>query len=151
MKTRFSLAVVAIVAALLGLFSVAPAQAAADITRSGSCNASANWQINVSVNFDNTSGSPSTGTVDYAVMSSPNFLDTGSINGSSIEAFAPNGQELNLAFPMWVRDTSKPGYVYRTDPQNANVGVRRVVIDPETSTNVECSDFSSAVTIYSAN
>lgn len=141
-------------AAVLGLMATSTnAFAAADVSVGGSCKVSANWTVTTSVNFDNTSGSPSTGSVDYAVMSSPNFMAT-DINNSYIQVFAGNGALLSVNFGNWVRDTSKSGYVYRTDATSANVNVRRVLVNPMTSTGisgVRCSEYSSAVNHYSVN
>lgn len=147
MKTRFSLAVIAIIAAVLGLFSVAPAQAAASITKGSSCSLSANWPVAVSVNFHNTSGSPSTGEVNYVVLSSPGALD----GTTDIQAYDPQGDYVSLGGLPLVRDYSKPGYVYRADPTIFSDNVRRVVFNPRAYTQYFCSDYSSKATVYSSN
>jgi hypothetical protein len=125
------------------------ARAAADITRPGSCSVSANWTINLSVNFNNTHGSPSRGVVDYVVLNSPGPIQP---SGSDVNFYNVAGQFMDQSTD-WLRDFSKPGYVYRMDPELFGLTdeVRRVVIDPFTTTLVSCSDYSSHATIYSAN
>ncbi len=149
MKTRFIIVVTAVIAVMLGLVSVAPAQAAADITRGGSCSVSANWSIAISVNFNNTVGSPSLGTVDYIVMNSP-----GSLGAFHVRYFGAVGQVLRgfgSSEMSQYRDVSKPGYVYRVDPSGDNDDVRRVEINPESYTGISCSAYGDPSMIYSAN
>lgn len=115
-----------------------PAQAAADITRGGSCKHSEGWTTLVSVNFNNTSGSPSTGDIDYITLNSPGPL----IPGQTILAFYDaNLTETGATSYGWVRDLDKlPRYVYRADPSGvATRNIRRVEIDPRTNTGVWCS------------
>lgn len=144
---RFLAIALASVVAILGL-SVAPAQAAADITKGSSCSVSANWSIKGSVNFNNTSGSPSHGIVDYVVLNSPGPMSF-STNAGLI--FFTVGGAQYFSGNSWVRQDA-PGYVYRNDPGNlANVQIRRVEMDPRSNTGVNCSDYSSWMTFYSSN
>lgn len=143
---KLPIALLAALALIIGTSTTA--QAAADITRGGSCSVSANWSITTSVNFNNTSGSPSTGSVDYVVLNSPGALYTGGAAG--VEFFNASGGSISTGPDIFIRDYDKPGYVYRAD-YDSGPGVRRVKINPKAYTGTYCSEYSSPSTIYSAN
>lgn len=125
----------------------AHAQAAADITHPGSCSVSDNWLINTSVNFNDTHGNPSRGTLDYIVVNSPGALAPFSAHWWHYLGHQSGGTS------NFIRDWSKPGYVYRADPSAGQVvaGTRRVQINPVAHTGISCSDYGEPSTIYSAN
>lgn len=146
MKIRTMITAVAL-ASGIALASAPGASAATDITRAGSCKLSANWTVNISVNFNNTGGSPSTGEVDYVVMSSP-----GELSGTSdVQAYTESGDYVDTGWTGWERDFSKPGYVYRNDPTQARGGARKVVTNPRAYTGYFCSDYSQKSTVYPIN
>lgn len=126
---------------VLGM-GVGTAQAAADITKGSSCSVSANWSIAGSANFNNTSGSPSTGYVDYLVVNSP-----GQLGATHVTLYRADGTSIGTQAP-WVRQ-NVPGYVYRMDPNVSNI--RRVYMNPSSYTGVYCSEYSGAMNFYSSN
>lgn len=142
------MAFVASMLAVLSLALASSAHAAADISVGDSCKVSANWTINGSVNFDNTSGSPSRGYADYAVMTSPGPL---SVTYSTITYYDWTGREVHGP-ALWTRQGSGTNpYTYRIDPNLS--GIHQVRIDPEANgpTGPYCTGYSDLMIINSKN
>lgn len=141
-------------ALLLGIVGIGSAQAAADITKGGLCSVSANWDINVSANFNNTSGNPSTGLLDYVVMTSPGELNDNEFPHSVWRAYNAAGSLVTASYlasgDTWHDKGVIDGkHTYRSDPNASSI--RRVEIDPASYTGVYCHDYSSYTTLYSSN
>lgn len=137
---RQAIGVLFVAAALILGFGTS-AQAYAEYTESDYCDASANWRIGGSANFDDTFRFPASssrtfgGYADYVVLSSPGVLDQGD-SYARVNYIDSAGVERAVNLSSWVRDTSKPGYVYRLDPNRANTW--RIDLYPTTYTGVQC-------------
>jgi hypothetical protein len=152
--------IVTLVAAVMivtgAIASSTPVQAASTITIGGSCRLSANWLVNISVTYNNTNGSPSTGTFRYAVMDSPGPLYQDTVNGSSIQGRRSDGSVIWSGSDRpspWKKITTTNGrYVYRFDPWIIHTGNRYVEINPRAATSgVRCSDYSFPSKVFSQN
>lgn len=136
---------------IIGLcFASAPADAATSISLGSSCKLSANWTVNVSVRYLNTHGSPSVGTVDYVVFNSPGALNLTNTHSTTVfKNTAGTNQDVGLG--SLIRDTSKPGFVYRADTSHSPNTIRRVQFDPSSDDAHFCSFYDQPVNVYSQN
>lgn len=133
-----------VIAAMATLGFASSAEAAVDISKGSSCTVSANWSIAGSVNFNNTSGNPSHGVVDYLVVNSP-----GPMGAIDVRFYNVAGTQYTTG-AYWLRQ-NVPGYVYRLDPNDRTNQIRRVVVNPSSNTGVYCSQYSSSMSFYSSN
>lgn len=114
------------IAALFGFAGTGVAQAASSETVSGSCALGPGaWDINMSVTYINTSGSPSRGTVTKIRVTAPHPIDAWS------EAQKPNGSYwADGVYPSeWTVSTGGGRYAYEyTYPSGRPTGIHGVDI-----------------------
>jgi hypothetical protein len=137
---------------VLGLGLGSTAQAATSISVGGICKVSANWTVNVSVNFQNTSGNPSRGYVNYIAMSSPGRLDATDDDGtraSEIYLIDPTGNFV-VSHSWHFVDYYGGLYHYRADPDLYNIST--VKVNPRTNaSSTWCTDYAIAVVLHPWN
>ena len=119
----------AIVAAMMLFMGVGVANASGDVTSPASCHLSANWKVLFSARYTDRNSTNTIGYFDYLVINSPGVIHDVAVDvikstsSGDLTALIRDG----AAAVATHRDTSKPAYVYRYDPNlrvyTANVKV----------------------------
>jgi hypothetical protein len=135
------------VAAIMVLGFGSTAQAATDISLGGSCTTTNGVNVATSANFNNTTGSPSRGYLDYVVISATVHLnDVSPANPGYWIAYNTSGTQIDSGTFPRSYTLSGGRYHYRADPNVS--GVRQVLINGQSRAGSNCSPSSH---IYSQN